>query len=231
MTTLLALAVLQSQNISAYVQPAFHDATFTAKIVSKNQNELKKINDDFGAGYRVETSTVRIEEPFKVRVDANIEDTQVTYIVNGTKRHFKIPRLRINKAEDLSTKPGNRQTVFDFGIITPSLFESFMDAKFVRMDRATGDVVFDVTYKSVFNDKTRFRIWIDPAKRYITKREWYHRKGRMVATFYYDQPETTNGVTAPTRLTVKNGDDVVAGVTRYDGIKINAGIPDDVFGV
>ena len=63
----------------------------------------------------------------------------------------------------------------------------------------------------------------------MTKREWYPRKGRMVATFIYDAPVSDNGATMPSRLTVKNGDDVVAGVTRYDGVKLNTGLSEDLF--
>ena len=234
MTTILALAALapavQSPRIDAYIQPNFHDASFIAKVVKKDQDELKKINDDFGQGYRFNSTTVRLKEPFKVRLDANVEDTTVSYIVNGTRNRIRVPRLKIDKKEDLSNDPGRRQTLMDFGILTPSLFNGLFDAKFVRMDRATGDAVFDLTYEPRFHDKTRYRVWIDAEKKYVTKREWYHRKGRMVATFIYEAPVTENGATMPSRLTVKNGDDVVAGITRYDGVRLNTGIADDVFG-
>lgn len=235
MTTILALAALsampQSHDISAYLQTGFRDAMFTAKVLQKNQRELAKINDDFEEGYRFDSTSVRMKEPYQLRLDAKVEDTTMSYVVNGPRRLIKIPRLRVNVKQDLSKKPGSRQTIMDFGVLTPSLFTDFLDAKFVRVDRATNDVVFDLTYKAVLKDKTRYRVWIDPDKKFITKREWYHRKGRMVATFIYDTPTSANGATMPTRLTVKNADDVVAGVTRYDAIKLNGGITDDVFGL
>lgn len=233
MTTILALAAVapafQATTINAYLQPNFHDATFTAKVVSKDEAELQKINDDFGKAYKVGYVNVRLAEPFKMRLDSNIEDTKVSYVINGDERHFKIPRLGINKREDLSHKPGSRQTVFDYGVLTPSLFESFLDASFVRIDRATGDAVFDITYKPIYNDKTRYRVWLDPKTHLVAKREWYHRKGRFVATFLYENPVQVNGAWMPTQLTVKNADDKVGGVTRYDDVKINQGIPDNIF--
>lgn len=232
MTTLLALAALQtSQNISAYVQSGFRDAAFTAKVLQKDQRELEKINDDFGQGYKFSTTNVRLKEPFKLRLDANVEDTTVSYIVNGTSRRIRVPRLKVNVKQDLSKEPGKRQTAMDFGVLTPSLLTDLFDAKFVRLDRATNDVVFDLTYKPALKDKTRYRVWIDPVKKYVTKREWFHRKGRMVATFYYDSPVSEGGATMATKLTVKNGDDKVAGVTSYVGMRLNQGIPDDVFGL
>ncbi len=232
MTTILALSAmaLQSQKIESYVQPAFRDAAFTAKVLQKNQKELAKINDDFEDGYRFESTTVRMKEPYKLRLDAKVDDTTMSYVVTGQFRYIKVPRVKINVKQDLSKKPGSRQTVMDFGLLTPSLFEDFLDATFVRVDRATNDVVFDLTYKPVFKDKTRYRVWIDPAKKYVTKREWYHRRGRMVATFLYDNPVTEGGATMATKMTVKNGDDKVAGVTSYVGVRINQGIGDDAFG-
>ena len=232
MTTFLALAALapvQSTNIAAYIQPAFRDAAFTAKVVQKNEKELMKINDDFGQGYRFSSTSVRMREPYMLRLDANVEDTTVSYVVNGAARRIKVPRLHINTKQDLSGKPGQRQTLMDFGVLTPSLFEDLFDAKFVRIDRATGDAVFDLTYKPVYKDKTRFRVWLDPERHYVAKREWYQRRGRMIATFLYEAPVTEGGATMPTKLTVKNADDLVAGVTRYDGVRINQGIAADAF--
>jgi outer membrane lipoprotein-sorting protein len=233
MTTILALALLtpalQSTRIDAYIQPNFRDASFTAKVLKKDQKELEKINDDFGQGYRFGTTNVRLKEPFKLRIDASVEDTTVTYVINGSHQHFKVPRLHLNQSTDLSKNPGRRQTLMDFGILTPSLFADLFDAKFVRVDRATGDAVFDLTYQARFNDKTRYRIWINPEKKFVTKREWYQRKGRMIATFLYESPITEDGATMPSKLTVKNADDIVAGVTSYVGVRVNQGISDDVF--
>lgn len=230
MTTL----VLQGPTINAYLQPNFHDATFVAKVQQKNQAELKKINDDFGQSYRFQSTTIHVKEPFKLRLDANVEDTTVSYIANGTRQIFKVPRIKLpipglNKVQDVSDQPGRRQTLMDFGILTNSIVDELFDAKFVRMDRATGDAVFDLTYKSKFHDRNRFRVWLDPNKHFIEKREWTNRKGRMVATFIYDSPVNDGGVWMPTKLTVKNADDAVAGVTKYESVKINAGVSDDLF--
>lgn len=226
---LMALGAAQSTRIESYIQPSFHDASFTAKVVQKDFKELEKINDDFGQGYRFDSTFVRIEEPFKLRLDANVEDTKMSYVVNGPTRLIRVPRLRVNTRQDLSKKPGSRQTAMDFGVLTPSLFATFLDATFVRVDRATGDAVFDLTYKPALRDKTRYRVWLDPKTHLIAKREWYHRKGRFVGTFYYDNPVNEGGAWMPTRLTVKNADDKVGGVTQYVGVRINQGIPDDVF--
>jgi outer membrane lipoprotein-sorting protein len=225
-----ALALAQAgTSIQSYVQSNLDDATFTARILKGDQRELRKINDSFGESYRFETTTIRFKEPFKMRLEANVEDTKILYILNGPMQYIKIPRARINSKTNLSDKPGRRQTPLDFGLLTPSLFDGLFQAKFVRMDRASGDAVFDLTYPARLDDTTRHRIWVDPEKKYVTKREWYNQSGRQLATFYYENPKNEKGVWLPTKLTVKNVDGRIAGVTAYDAIKVNTGLADSLF--
>ncbi len=231
LAALAALAVTaQGQSIDSYVQKNFEDANFTARVKFANQKELSKINKDFGQSYRFSSVEFKVKEPFKVRADANVEDTKVLYITNGTKQLIRIPRIKVNSHQDLSKSPGRRQTLLDFGVLTPSLFDDFFVAKFVRMDRATGDAVFDLTYVPALDDTTRHRIWVDPQKKYVTRREWYsQRGGKQLATFYYTDPVNAGGVWMPSHVSVKNVEGVLAGETYYDGLKINSGIPDSLF--
>lgn len=221
-------AGLQTPTIQDYLQTKLEDATIVAKIVKANQSELKKINDDFGTSYRFETTTIYLKEPFKLRAEAVVDDTSIRYIINGdTKKLFV--RGRTLMTDNLTRDPGKRQTPLDFGLLTPSLFNGLFQAKFVRMDRASGNAVFDLTYVPSLKDKTRHRIWVDVDKKYVTKREWYNRRERQLATFYYEAPSNESGVWIPTRLTVKNVDDIVAGVTSYSNVKVNTGLNEKLF--
>lgn len=233
MSTLIALASLAlaspAVSIEEYTQRSLQDATFVARVVSSNQRELGKINRDFGNSYRFDTTTVRVKEPFKLRLEAAVEDTNVLYIINGPRQLIKI--RQIHSVQDLTGKPGRRQTMLDFGILTPSLFSSLFEAKFVRNDRATGNVVFDLTYPARLDDTSRHRIWVDAERKIVTKREWYNQYGRLMATFLYLSPKLEGGVWMPTRLEVKNIDGAIAGITRYDSIKVNTGLSDSLFEV
>lgn len=227
--TLVAITTQVSQDIDSYVQKTFKDASLTARIKFANQKELAKINDDFGTTYRVPSSEVKVKEPFKLRMETNVEDTKVLYIINGADLLIRIPRIKVNSRQNLADKPGRRQTLLDFGILTPSLFTDLFEAKFVRVDRATNDVVFDVTYPKKLDDTSRHRIWIDPQKKIVTKREWYNQPGRQLATFFYNDPVNVNGVWMPTKMQVKNMDNVLAGETYYTGLKVNQGLADSLF--
>jgi outer membrane lipoprotein-sorting protein len=234
MTAFVAVAALAalgqgSQNVGDYVQRGLQDATFVAHIKSANRKELAKINKDYGKSYEFEKTVFKLKEPFKLRAEGEINDTTVTYIVNGSSLLIKVPRVGLNQRQDLSKSPGRRQTALDFGVLTPALFDNFFQAQFVRFDRATNDVVFDITYVPRLDDTTRFRVWVDPAKKYITKREWYGQNRSQKATFYYTDPVQTNGVWMPTKLSVRNNDNKVAAETVYDSIKVNTGLSDSLF--
>lgn len=225
-----SVLLLQTPSINDVVQPNFQDASFQVKVTYANQSELAKINKDFGQSYKFKVMDVKLKEPFKVRMTGNVEDTSVLFILNGSTRLFSVPKIGLKQRENLDDEPGKRQTPLDFGFMTPSMFEGLLDAKFVRNDRATGNYVFDITYNPKYHYKTYYRVWVDPQKKYITKREWYG-KNRQVGTFFYSEPTNQGGVWLPTHLVVKNVDDKRAGETEYVAMKVNTGLGDELFKV
>ncbi|MBN8690015.1 MAG: outer membrane lipoprotein-sorting protein [Armatimonadetes bacterium] len=238
LTTLAATSLIltpQSQDIKNYVQSGFRDAQFTVKTGAHSISELSKINKDFTNSYRVSSSQVWLKEPFKLRMVSTIQGEAVTFIVNGGIKWTRVPRSNLNVKMDVSKKPGMRQTGFDFGLLTPAMLTTLFQADFVRMDRATGDAVFDLTYYASLKDTSRYRIWIDPEQKRITKKEWYAQKGRqggrLMATIFYEKPVTQNGATLATQVSVNNADNKRAGTVSYENVKINAGVADDLFKV
>lgn len=240
MTTMILAAAALGQaalgqsaaKISDCWQTNFVDATFTAVVASSNQKELAKINKDFANSYRFKSTSVRIKEPFKIRLETKVDDMDILFIVNGSTRVVRIPSRGIRNKENLSKAPGKRQTALDFGLLTPALFNNLFEAKYIRTDRATGDIVFDLTYIPALDDTTRHRIWVDPAQRYINKREWYSQNGgHLMATFLYSEAKQFGNVWFPTKLTVKNAENKVAGSTTYSQVKVNAGVAESSFNV
>ena len=232
MTELMLAVVLGSSpvapEIQDYTQKGLRDATFVAKKVKASQKELREINDDFGTTYRFDRIQFQYKEPLKLRLEAQVDETSAVYIIDGPQQMIKVPRLRVNTKQDLAKSPGRGQTPLDFGVLTPALFKDLFQAKFVRMDRATGDAVFDLTYQNT-DDTSRHRIWVDVEKGITTKREWYNQPGRQLATFIYESPKSFGGVWIPTQVSVKNVNNVVAGITRYESVKVNTGLGDNLF--
>lgn len=230
-TVLASLVVGQSTSINSYWQSGLKDATFTAKVGKASQKELQKINKDFAQSYRFDYTDVKVKEPFMLRLESKVEDQSIWYILNGPTRLLSIPKSKIRNRENLSNSPGKRQTVFDFGLITPALFDNFMTASFVRIDRATKEPVFDIKYESKLGDDSRYRVWIDPDQKYVTKREWYSQNGNkpLLAVFKYKSPKQVGGVWIPTVMEVYNSQNVLAGTTYYEKITANTGLSANLF--
>jgi outer membrane lipoprotein-sorting protein len=218
----------QAPSIDRYTQP-IKDITFSMDVKTGNQPELRKISKDFGEAYRFAHVDFKIKESFEIRGDTKVDDTSIVMILADGIRVFRAPRQNINVKKDVRKNPGQRQTIFEFGILTPELFDSFMTSKFVRNDRATGDVVFDLAFHEKFGDTTRYRVWIDGEKKFTSKKEWYGQDGTLKATFTFSDPEKVGSMWLPTIASVKNAEGKVAGVLRYSKFKINAGISDSIF--
>ncbi len=231
----LAAVALSSQNpkIDDVLQSNFRSATFTAVVGSASQAELQKINKDFAQSYRFKSMEVWMKEPFKIRMESKVDDSDILMVINGAVRKLSIPKARLSQKFDLSKEPGKRQTALDFGLLTPSLFANFFDAAFVRTERRTNELVFDLTYAPPLNkDKSRHRVWIDPTKKVMTKRQWYaNRGGHLMATFDYKDFTQVGGVWLPTTISVTNADNKLAGTTNYRNLKVNVSIDDAQFAV
>lgn len=228
--TVVAAVLGQSYSISDVVQTRLTDASFTAQVDRAVIAELRKINNDFASAYRVKSTDVKLKEPFKMRLESNVEGNRILFVLNGANRVFRVSPAGISQRENLSKSPGKRQTLFDYGLLTPSLFQNFFTAKFVRMDRATNMAVFDVTYVPSLDDTTRHRIWVDPTRKYVTRREWYSQvDGRLMATFEYAEPKQYSGIWIPTKLTVNNAERKFAGSMSYSNVQVNTGLADSLF--
>lgn len=197
------------------------------KPVKGEQSELRKINKDFATSYKFSYLKVYYKEPLMLRAESRVEGTDLYYMISGGRKKYLIPKIHISTVQNIAHAPGKRQTMMDFGLLTPSLFADLMNAEFIRTDPDNGDLVFDLTYKA--DDRSRYRVWVDPQKRFITKRVWFAQDGHEMATFTYAQPEEVNGVWFPTRGTVRNADRVVAGITEMTQIRVNEGLKDSLF--
>ncbi|MGE0001983.1 MAG: outer membrane lipoprotein-sorting protein [Fimbriimonadaceae bacterium] len=219
--------------ITDYTQSGLRDLSFTAKVLSAKQAELKKINQDFSVSYRFSSSNVWLKEPMMLRMESVVDDTKIFYIVNGSKRLVSVPRTGLRQREDLSKAPGKRQTPLDFGLLTPSLFKGLFQAKYIRTETRgdlKGCLVFDLTYLPSLDDTSRNRVWVDPQRKYTPKREWYTQLGGyLLATFTYSDVKSVGGVYVPQKVSVNNSEGKFAGSTAYQNVKVNTGLAASLF--
>jgi outer membrane lipoprotein-sorting protein len=204
---------------------ALRDLEASVQVVSADQAELAKINRDFGLAYRLKNLRMRYKEPSKLRMEGPIG----SIIINGSARLFKVPAIKLQKRDDLGASPGKRYTLMDVGLLTADSLLA-VQGKFVK-EETVGEAQtrqFELTYKD--DDSVRYMVWIDPARHLISKREWYDGAGKKKATFLFKEPkQVADGIWVPSRIEIRNAEDVVAAVTAYSDIKVNQGLDDALF--
>jgi len=221
-------ATAQSQDINDYVQTRLLDLRATVRQQTANQRELAKINKDFANSYRIKQMTARYKEPSKMRLESKLGVVNVLYIINGNYKHVSAGPIK--HTDDISNAPGKRQSLMDFGILTPS-FMKLVNAKFLRYDQEGGVryPVFELTWANS-DDTSKHIVWMDGKTRTVVKRQWYNQQGKLMATFYYKNPlEAAPGIWVPTRVEVYNAEGKLGGVTTYVNLHVNEGLPDSLF--
>ncbi|GIV21129.1 MAG: hypothetical protein KatS3mg023_2880 [Armatimonadota bacterium] len=223
-----SFAMAQSQDINDYVQTRLHDLRATVRQQTANQRELEKINKDFANSYRIKQMTARYKEPSKMRLESKVGVVNVVYIINGNQKHVSAGPIK--NTDDISNAPGKRQSLMDFGILTPS-FMKLVNAKFLRYDHEDGVryPVFELTWANS-DDTSKHIVWMDGKTRTVVKRQWYNQQGKLMAVFYYKNPvEAAPGIWVPTRVEVYNAEGKLGGVTTYVDLHVNEGLPDSLF--
>ncbi len=230
--TLLAAAPrLAPPELQDLVPHRLSSISFTAKVLMGNQAELRKISEDFGKAYRFDHAQIDMETPFKVRVTSIVQNESIIEIGNGNRVEYRIPRAGVHTVQNIVNQPGRRLTFLDYGLVSKG-FETFFDSRFVRVDRATHDDVFDLTYANKeAKDTSRFRIWINPSRQMVDRKEWYGQGGQLRATFYYKNPSEYDHIWVPTMLVVRNAEDRLAGEMKFEKIKVNPYLKPSLFGI
>jgi outer membrane lipoprotein-sorting protein len=222
-----------SHDISAFTTK-LNDMEASVQVTKFDAQELEKISRDFSATYRLRNLTFHYKQPDKLRLEGRSPTLGTALLIlNGATRYYSVPKLKLQKTEDLAKSPSKRQSLLEYGgLISPGTLR-FMQGHFVREETLDGQTtaVFDLTYQNLTNS-AHFRLWIDPKTRITVKREWYDKENKLVATFtYLDPKQVADDLWLPTRAEVKNADGVTAASTAYSDVRVNQGLDDDLFTV
>ena len=220
-----------SHNLNDYAANKLEDFSASMKIVEFSDHEGVKINKDFPLIYKIKGDIkVRYKEQNKLRIDGLLGASNATLIVNGTTQYANIPAAHIKTRISLGNEPGKRKTLLDVGMISPG-YLAYTQGEFKRMQAVDGILcaVFRVSYRDK-SDTSHRMIWIDPKTKITVKRDEYSQDGKLNATFLYKQAiEVEPGLWFPSRIEAYNNEGKRAGVTAYNKIKFNKGLPDSDF--
>ena len=199
--------------------------SLSSQITTENQSELRKIPGDIALAYRLHRGAMQYMQPGLLRVSASIPLLgSGYYVVNGNRTLTVAPF--VHKVRDVTGAPGKKQTLMDFGLIPPELFQDY-NAAFVERDGQYD--VYNVTPKQK-SETYRYQVWIDPKTKITEKRMDYDRHGVLTKLVYYKEPlQIAAGIYIPTRLELYNADNKLAGVTVYQGVRVNQPISASTF--
>jgi hypothetical protein len=217
--------------LADYVQPALKDLYVNVDVVSRNDAALEKIGKGYVDAYRLTEQEIWAKEPDRIRFQGKQGIFVIRYVTNGNRKLTEVPTLRIKKADDITRDPGKGDSLFDLGVVTAS-WTAKTDGRWLRAETREGKTlqVFEVWFK---NDPKALRtIWLDPTTRTVVEHIAHHREGYKKGfrkRLVYSGVKQIGGVWLPTRVTMYNTDNQVAGVLSYGGQKVNSGLADSLF--
>jgi len=203
------------------------DVSIRCKVTYANRNELKKIGRDLASTYEFKQTLVQYKAPDKFKIEGKLGMIKVRLLINGDEKGIYVP-LRGWHKENIRDAPHKRQTDFDMGIVSRSLWRCFV----VQGE----DTVTDLgapAYKITFawsNSRDKKQIcWVDTQTLKMLKRQAFESDGSLIATYIYSDHHCLDGIWVPGRVDVYGCDGKLAGTTVLEDIKVNSGIPDSEF--
>lgn len=219
--------------LADFSQPALKDFSGSISIISSNQRELQKIGKTFADlyKYRGDKAQFWYKEPGMVRFEGKHGVITARHIVNGDRRASQVPNLRINHVENIAKDPDEAETSLDFGLITPA-FANRVQSRFLRTEEHLGKncAVFEVWYTT--DAKRKHTLWLDTRTKTVVDHIDHHRAKRKAGfkkRFVFSDVKQYGAVWVPTKVEVYSPTNKLAGASRYDNLKVNAGLSDNLF--
>jgi len=206
----------------------FKDITLSCKILRANLPELRKIGKDFAKSYEFKSTNVSFKFPDKMMIEGKLGMLGVRLVMNRDKKVFSIPSLHYSTTEDIRNDPHKRQTDFDIGIVSDSLWRDY-EIQGVEGEKNSDNLVYKITFVRENARRKKLVAWVDASSLKLLKVEKFESDGSIISRFIYANHQLVGGVWVPRRVDVYNEDGKLAGTTSYENIKVNTGLSDSAF--
>lgn len=224
---LAASAAFAADGPSIYqfmVPSSVHTLNATARTISADQDELAKINKDFGDAYRLHEVTYHFTAPDTLEYSTRVGFISATYTSTDTENIISIPSMHISKTTAFGKDITKRNTLFMLGLL-PQNYLDIMRADYVGTDKVWGVncQVYILRYDTdAPTDPRRFEIWVDPDKHYVVqKRVWDGGNHQHETIAFLNPKEVLPGFWMPTRADAFAPDGKLAGSVAYVDISAN----------
>jgi outer membrane lipoprotein-sorting protein len=207
----------------------FKDVRLECKVVHADMTELKRIGKDFPKSFEVKNTTAFYKAPRMMRIDGKLGMVGIVLIMNGDYKGVRVPSLHITKKENIASKPDRRQTDFDLGIISESLWQDYIILD-IATEKSSDGAVRKVTMVHDNDRDRKIVCWIDADTYKLMKVERYKWRGPLEARYVYSKHTYVDGaIWVPGRVDVYSPEGKLAATTLYENVKVNTNITDSLF--
>lgn len=214
---------------AAQATRGFRDLKLTCNVTYINLPELKKISKDFSQRYEFKTSTLMYKSPDKLKLEGKLGLVKMKMVINGDQKAFIIPAIRYSKKENIKDEPHKRQSDFDIGIFSDSLWNDYIVNK-VENEKGSDCAMYKITF---CRDNARMKkliCWVDADSLKLYRLETYGKNGdRQVKYIYSRHIRAGSCIWLPMKIDVYNSSNNHAATIEYDDVDINTGISDSEF--
>jgi hypothetical protein len=191
---------------SRLVSPLTH-VQATLRVSEEDEKQVAALDSDEARLFALHTVNLDYTEPNKLRLQAMTpKNGQATLAVDEDTRRFAVGERGKGSVQDLSNAPTRRLSLMDFcGLLTPGMLDT-VRARYVRQEKLADvqAVVYDLSYWRTDNVSYQ-RLWIDPDRHIVVKREVYDRNSKLKAVTLYQQPTKAAANTwLPGRVEIQN---------------------------
>ena len=206
----------------------FQDLTMVGAATYKDKKALSKVDPTFARLYDFKTATISFKMPDKLRMESKLGMVKVEYIINGGKKIFRVPTLKMNKVGDYSDEPAKLQDALDVGLVTCDMWRNRL-VEIVDDAEATinGEIKLRLRWA---RGNTVFYAWIDAKDLWLKRFEKHDGQSKLLLRIVYSDPQKAGDVIwMPRKAEMYAPDGEKAGESEYRDIKVNTGLADSLF--
>ncbi len=227
----LLISVAWAADVKSRVSEAtrgFRDVTLTANVLYTSLPELRKIDKDISKTYEFQTTTIYYKAPDKMKIEGKLGLVKVALTMNDHYKAISIPSLHYSKKEDITGKPHKRQTDFDIGILSDSLWKDYVVSDVDTVKDGSNEI-YRITFERANSKKKRSVAYVDTDSLKLLKLESYANDGDLKSRSLYSNHTKVDGIWVPQRVDLYSPSGKLAASTAYENIKVNTGLPDSLF--
>jgi outer membrane lipoprotein-sorting protein len=203
------------------------------KVDYANEDELRKISEDFARSFGFKKIGISFKSPDKFRYEsAHVSFAKVVVVTRGFQRSVQIPSLHIRRTLNIDREDlGKKQYPIDFGIGSGDLWSDWK-VQYLRTDTFEGQscYVLKLTNPRGSRNETHMEIWIDRSLWIPRRVDKIRGNGELKSRLVFKQLKLVErAIMVPHRIEIYNVDGKLGGALEYTKVDLNPNLPDSDF--